>query len=208
MSKALLCPCEDVTSSEVEHAIEKGYFKDQIAPFELKTRKGVTLFDRDEHPRADASVEGMAKLRAVFKKDGSVTPGNASGINDGAAAVVLILPGGSLLLPLAWLWRKLAERRDAVVHACGLESVFNARVALVNGYAFMVNYAPPPPPHHTCRERGEESERAAYPCGTCIWGSPAGPAPGARAPRAAGPPRTTSAYSPRPRHVENPVLGC
>ncbi len=72
------------------NAIEKGYFKDQIAPYELKTRKGVTLYDRDEHPRADASVEGMAKLRAVFKKDGTVTAGNASGINDGAAAVVLM----------------------------------------------------------------------------------------------------------------------
>jgi acetyl-CoA C-acetyltransferase len=48
------------------------------------------VFDRDEHPRADATVEGMAKLRAAFKKDGSVTAGNASGINDGAAAVVLM----------------------------------------------------------------------------------------------------------------------
>jgi len=72
------------------NAIEKGYFKDQILPIELKTRKGVTVFDKDEHPRADATVEGMAKLRAVFKKDGSVTAGNASGINDGAAAVVLM----------------------------------------------------------------------------------------------------------------------
>jgi len=72
------------------HAIEKGYFKDQILPIELKTRKGTTVFDRDEHPRSDASMEGMAKLRAAFKKDGSVTAGNASGINDGAAAVVLM----------------------------------------------------------------------------------------------------------------------
>ncbi len=53
------------------NAIEKGYFKDQILPIELKTRKGTTVFDRDEHPRADASREGMAKLRAAFKKDGS-----------------------------------------------------------------------------------------------------------------------------------------
>ena len=72
------------------NAIEKGYFKDQIVPIELKTRKGTTVFDRDEHPRADASLEGMAKLRAVFKKEGTVTAGNASGINDGAAAVVLM----------------------------------------------------------------------------------------------------------------------
>jgi acetyl-CoA C-acetyltransferase len=72
------------------NAIEKGYFKDQIVPIELKSRKGTVTFDKDEHPRSDASVEGMAKLRAVFKKDGSVTAGNASGINDGAAAVVLM----------------------------------------------------------------------------------------------------------------------
>ncbi len=73
------------------NAIEKGYFKDQILPIELKTRKGTTLFDKDEHPRADVTLEGLAKLRAAFKKEGgSVTAGNASGINDGAAAVVLM----------------------------------------------------------------------------------------------------------------------
>ena len=72
------------------NAIEKGHFKEQILPIEMKTRKGTVVFDRDEHPRADATVEGMAKLRAAFKKDGSVTAGNASGINDGAAAVVLM----------------------------------------------------------------------------------------------------------------------
>src|SRR3970282_59645 len=72
------------------NAIEKGYFREQILPVELKTRKGTTVFDTDEHPRADASLEGMAKLRAVFKKDGTVTAGNASGINDGAGAVVLM----------------------------------------------------------------------------------------------------------------------
>ena len=72
------------------NAIDKGYFRDQIAPFELKTRKGTTLFERDEHPRADATLESLGKLRAVFKKEGSVTAGNASGINDGAAAVVLM----------------------------------------------------------------------------------------------------------------------
>ncbi len=72
------------------NAIEKGYFKDQILPIELKTRKGTVVFDKDEHPRSDVSLESMAKLRAVFKKDGSVTAGNASGINDGAAAVVLM----------------------------------------------------------------------------------------------------------------------
>jgi acetyl-CoA C-acetyltransferase len=71
-------------------AIQKGHFKEQILPIELKTRKGVTMFDTDEHPRADATLDGMAKLRTAFKKDGTVTAGNASGINDGAAAVVLM----------------------------------------------------------------------------------------------------------------------
>jgi len=71
-------------------AIEAGYFKEQILPVEIKTRKGTTVFDTDEHVRADADMESMGKLRAVFKKDGSVTAGNASGINDAAAAVVLM----------------------------------------------------------------------------------------------------------------------
>lgn len=70
-------------------AQEEGRFDSQILPIEIKTRKGVTSFKTDEHVRADASVEGMAKLRPAFDKEGSVTAGNASGINDGAAAVVL-----------------------------------------------------------------------------------------------------------------------
>jgi acetyl-CoA C-acetyltransferase len=70
-------------------AIAEGRFKAQIVPIEIKTRKGVTVFDTDEHVRGDASIEEMAKLKPVFKKDGSVTAANASGLNDGAAAVVL-----------------------------------------------------------------------------------------------------------------------
>jgi acetyl-CoA C-acetyltransferase len=88
------------------NAIDKGYFKDQILPIELKTRKGTTLFDRDEHARADATLESMAKLRAVFKKEGSVTAGNASGINDGAAAIVMMEKGAAAkagLKPMARL---------------------------------------------------------------------------------------------------------
>jgi len=73
------------------NAIAKGYFKDQILPIELKSKKGPVQFDTDEHVRGDASLEGMAKLRAVFaKENGTVTAGNASGINDAAAAVVLM----------------------------------------------------------------------------------------------------------------------
>ena len=72
------------------HAIAEGRFKSQILPVTLKTRKGETVFDTDEHVRAEAKAEDFAKLRPVFKKDGSVTAGNASGINDGASAVVLM----------------------------------------------------------------------------------------------------------------------
>ncbi|MBX2881843.1 MAG: beta-ketothiolase BktB [Granulosicoccus sp.] len=71
-------------------AIAEGVFKSQIVPIEIKSRKGSVVFDTDEHVREDASVDGMATLRTVFKKDGSVTAGNSSGINDGAAALVLM----------------------------------------------------------------------------------------------------------------------
>jgi acetyl-CoA C-acetyltransferase len=71
-------------------AIEVGHFRDQIVPVVQQTRKGEVVFDTDEHVRADATVEGMAGLRPVFRKDGTVTAGNASGINDGAASVILM----------------------------------------------------------------------------------------------------------------------
>jgi acetyl-CoA C-acetyltransferase len=70
-------------------AIDAGHFKSQIVPIELKTRKGVEQFTADEHVRKDVTAADMAKLKTVFKKDGTVTAGNASGINDAGAAVVL-----------------------------------------------------------------------------------------------------------------------
>ncbi|MFH1538904.1 MAG: acetyl-CoA C-acetyltransferase [bacterium] len=72
-------------------AIEDGKFKDEIVPVPVKQRKGdPKMVDTDEHPRADTTMEQLAKLKTVFKKDGTVTAGNSSGINDGAAAVVLM----------------------------------------------------------------------------------------------------------------------
>ncbi len=72
-------------------AIAAGHFKDQILPIELKSKKGPTIFDTDEHVRGESTAEGMGKLKAVFiKENGTVTAGNASGINDAAAAVVLM----------------------------------------------------------------------------------------------------------------------
>lgn len=72
------------------NAIANGRFSDQILPIEIKERKATRVFDTDEHVRSDVTADNLAKLRAVFKKDGSVTAGNASGINDGAAAMVLM----------------------------------------------------------------------------------------------------------------------
>ncbi|MEZ4605533.1 MAG: acetyl-CoA C-acyltransferase [Deinococcales bacterium] len=70
-------------------ATREGYFKDQIVPVEVQSRKQVVHFETDEHIRPDTTVESLAKLKPVFKHDGTVTAGNASGINDGAAALVL-----------------------------------------------------------------------------------------------------------------------
>ncbi|HLY57118.1 MAG TPA: acetyl-CoA C-acyltransferase family protein [Stellaceae bacterium] len=71
-------------------ATAEGYFKEQILPVTIKSRKGETQFETDEHVRPNLAFEDLAKLRAVFQRDGTVTPGNASGINDGAAALVLM----------------------------------------------------------------------------------------------------------------------
>jgi len=72
------------------NAIDKGYFKAQILPIEVKVKGGTSLFDTDENVRRDTSLEKLAKLRPVFQKDGTVTAGNASSMNDAAAAVVLM----------------------------------------------------------------------------------------------------------------------
>ena len=72
-----------------QRATEEGRFASQILPLELKSRKGTITFQQDEHIRPNAKAEDFSGLRTVFKKDGTVTAGNASGINDGAAAVVI-----------------------------------------------------------------------------------------------------------------------
>lgn len=70
-------------------AIETGKFKDEIIPYEVKSRKGITIFDTDEHPR-ETSIAKLSQLRAVFKEGGTVTAGNSSGRNDGASVVLMM----------------------------------------------------------------------------------------------------------------------
>lgn len=79
-----------VSQQRATEAIEAGRFADEIVPLEIKQKKQTMVFDTDEHPRRDANLDDLAKLKPAFKKDGTVTAGNASGINDGAAAVMLM----------------------------------------------------------------------------------------------------------------------
>ncbi len=77
------------SQQEAKRANDAGIFAEEIAPIEIKTRKGVNTFGHDDHMRPDTTLEGLAKLRPAFSKDGFVTAGNASGIVDGAAALVI-----------------------------------------------------------------------------------------------------------------------
>ena len=78
------------SQNKAEAAQKAGKFKDEILPFEIVTKKGTTVFDTDEFPKHGTTVESLAALRAAFSKDGTVTAGNASGLNDGAAAVIMM----------------------------------------------------------------------------------------------------------------------
>ena len=81
------------SQTKAEKAEKDGKFKNEIVPVVLKSEKGDSIFEIDEHPRAGITLESLARLDPVFKKDGTVTAGNASGINDGAAAVILMSQG-------------------------------------------------------------------------------------------------------------------
>lgn len=71
-------------------AIKKGWFKEEIVPVEIKTKKGPVMFETDEHPRADSNMEALGKLKPAFKKDGTVTAGNASGLNDAGSCLIMM----------------------------------------------------------------------------------------------------------------------
>ena len=75
---------------KAEAAMKAGKFKDEIIPIEIVSKKGTTVFDTDEYPKHGATLEGLTSLRPAFNKEGTVTAGNASGLNDGAAAVIMM----------------------------------------------------------------------------------------------------------------------
>ena len=78
------------SQNKAEAAMKEGRFKDEILPIEIASKKGTTVFDTDEYPKHGATLEGLASLRPAFNKEGTVTAGNASGLNDGAAAVIMM----------------------------------------------------------------------------------------------------------------------
>ncbi|PWF44736.1 acetyl-CoA C-acetyltransferase [Massilia glaciei] len=93
------------SQNKAEAAQKAGKFKDEIIPFEIVTKKGSTFFDTDEYPKHGSTAESLASLRPAFAKDGTVTAGNASGLNDGAAAVVMMSASKAKELGLAPLVR-------------------------------------------------------------------------------------------------------
>jgi acetyl-CoA C-acetyltransferase len=95
-----------LSQKKTEQAIKEGKFKDEIVPLRIKGPKGEeAIFDTDEHPRFGTTVESLAKLLPAFKQEGTVTSGNASGINDGAAAVLVVSKEKVKELNPAWAFR-------------------------------------------------------------------------------------------------------
>ncbi|KFE35988.1 acetyl-CoA C-acetyltransferase [Thioclava atlantica] len=110
------------SQNKAEAAQKAGKFKDEIVPFTVKTRKGETVVEDDEYIRHGATIENMQKLRPAFAKDGSVTAGNASGINDGAAAVLLMSEAEAEkrgLTPLARIASYATAGLDPSIMGCG-----------------------------------------------------------------------------------------
>ena len=122
------------SQQRAEVAIQSGRFKDEIVPVMIKQRKGDPIaFDTDEFPRAGTTVDTLAKLRPAFKKDGTVTAGNASGINDGAAALVVMSAEKAAKLGLKPLARILGYGSAGVDPAVmGLGPINATRKALKN----------------------------------------------------------------------------
>ena len=110
------------SQNKAEAAQKAGKFKDEIVGFTVKTRKGETIVDADEYIRHGATLESMQKLRPAFTKDGSVTAGNASGLNDGAAGVLLMSEEEAArrgLKPLARIASYATAGLDPSIMGCG-----------------------------------------------------------------------------------------
>jgi acetyl-CoA C-acetyltransferase len=103
-----------MSHQRASRATANGTFKDEIVPITIETRKGPVIVDKDEHPRADVTLEKLAAMKPAFKKDGTVTAGNASGVNDGAAALVLMTAAKAKELGIKPLAKLLATANAGV----------------------------------------------------------------------------------------------
>ncbi len=111
-----------ISHNRATKAIQEGIFKREIVPVELKSKKGSKFFDTDEHPIKDANLEKMSKLAPVFKKEGVTTAANASGINDGASAVVVMSKDKALELGVTPLMKMIticSEGIDPLIMGLG-----------------------------------------------------------------------------------------
>ena len=112
-------------------AMDAGKFKDEIIPVTIPGRKGDTLYETDEYPKRDVTLEGLAKLKATFKEDGTVTPGNASGMNDAASGVLLVEEEKAKKLGLPILARILSVATTGVEpEVMGIGPVSSSKKAL------------------------------------------------------------------------------
>lgn len=103
------------SQQKTERSIKEGKFKDEIVPVRIKQKKkDDIIFDTDEHPRAGTTVESLAKLRPAFKEDGTVTAGNASGINDGAGVVLVVSKEKMEALNPAWAFKIVSSHSAAL----------------------------------------------------------------------------------------------
>ena len=129
------------SNNNAERAVKSGAFREEIAPVSVKTRKGETVVDTDEHLRLGLTLADLEDLKPVFRKDGTVTAGNSSGINDGAAAVVVTSRGKALELGLKPLGRVVAQTSAGVAPE-------------------IMGYGPVPPPRSCWPARGSPSARS------------------------------------------------
>jgi acetyl-CoA C-acetyltransferase len=107
------------SQQKAESAIKAGKFQDEIVPVAIKQKKGNDLiFDTDEHPRAGTTAEALARLKPAFNKDGTVTAGNASGINDGAGAVLVVSGAALKESHSPWAFKIVAS------HSAGLDPAY------------------------------------------------------------------------------------
>lgn len=171
------------SQKKTEEAIKTGVFKDEIVPLKIKQPKGEDkIFDTDEHPRFGTTVESLAKLQPAFKQEGSVTAGNASGINDGAAAVLVVSKEKMKELNPAWAFRIMGSSSAALdpaymglgpINACR-QLVLRARCAVNDLDLIEINEAFASQSIQVHREMGWDMDKVNVHGGAIALGHPVG----------------------------------